>query len=132
MITKKQYKAYKRRVRMSIIVVAFLALFLLPLPTKAANYGIASWYGGGEKLNIFTANGEVFNPKDITCASWDYPFNSLIKVTNITSGKAIIVRVNDRGPNKRLGRAIDLSRQAFSQIADSKCGLLLVEIERMK
>ena len=132
MITKKQYKAYKRRVRMSILVVAFLALFLLPLPTKAANYGIASWYGGGEKLNIFTANGEVFNPKDITCASWDYPFNSLIKVTNITSGKAIIVRVNDRGPNKRLGRAIDLSRQAFRQIADLKCGLLLVEIEKLK
>ena len=132
MITKKQYKAYKRRVRMSIIVVAFLALFLLPLPTKAANYGIASWYGGGEKLNIFTANGEVFNPKNLTCASWDYPFNSLIKVTNITSGKAIIARVNDRGPNKRLGRSIDLSRQAFSQIADPKCGLLLVEIEKLK
>ena len=111
-----------------------LSLILL-LPTSrgyAVTEGVASWYGGGEKLNKHTANGEVFNPNALTCASWSYPFNTELKVTNVTSGKSVIVRVNDRGPNKRLGRAIDLSKHAFSKIANTKKGLVLVKIEKLR
>ena len=92
----------------------------------------ASWYGGGEKLNEYTASGERFNPNVLTCASYAYPFGTLVRVTNLENNKGIEVRVNDRGPNKRLGRAIDLTREAFSRIADLKQGLLQVQIEVVK
>ena len=117
----------KKRVILAILVL----ILLLPHTTKAGSEYIASWYGGGEKLNRYTANGELFSPSLLTCASWDYPFGTRLKVTNLTNGKNVIVRVNDRGPNKRLGRAIDLTKHAFSRIANTKEGLILVEIEKL-
>jgi len=116
------------------IAVAALAFFtfMLPVVTKAGNAEIASWYGGGEKLNKYTANGEIFDPKKLTCASWDHPFDTRLKVINAENGKSVIVRVNDRGPNKRLGRAIDLTKLAFSKIADTRKGLAFVRIEKVE
>ncbi|MFH1791488.1 MAG: septal ring lytic transglycosylase RlpA family protein [Candidatus Omnitrophota bacterium] len=99
--------------------------------TKSTAGGIASWYGGGEKLNKHTASGEVFDPSDHTCASWDYNFGAILKVTNTANGKSVVVRVNDRGPHKRLGRVIDLSKRAFSEIESLKKGLTIVEIEQV-
>ena len=93
----------------------------------------ASWYGGGEKLNKHTANGEVFNPNSLTCASWDYSFNTLLKVTNLENNKSVIVRVNDKGPNKRfINRKIDLTKKAFAQIADLNRGIINVKIQIIK
>ena len=115
-----------------IFAILFFVVFTLSITTQAGNENIASWYGGGEKLNTYTASGEVFNSKTLTCASWDYPFNTKLKVTNIATGKSVVVRVNDRGPNKRLGRAIDLTRNAFRKIADTKQGLVPVKIEKIK
>ena len=115
-----------KKVYATILIVAFFVAF------EAEATEIASWYGGGEKLNKHTANGEVFNPDFLTCASWDYSFNTKLKVTNISTGKSVIVRVNDRGPNKRLGRAIDLTKRAFSKIANTKEGLITVKIEKVK
>lgn len=114
-----------------VLITAFAAVFALPLSSKISTGNLASWYGGGEALNKHTANGEVFNARLFTCASWDYPFGTRLKVTNVGTGKSIIVRVNDRGPNRRLGRAIDLSRSAFSKIADPDKGLALVEIKEI-
>jgi len=118
-----------------IFAICLMTIFMLPV---AASRGeklfaptIASWYGGGEKLNKLTASGEIFNPQALTCASWDYHFGTRLKVTNAKNNKIVIVRVNDRGPNKRLGRAIDLTKRAFSKIADTKQGLVLVKIERI-
>ena len=90
--------------------------------------GVASWYGGGEKLNRCTASGEPFDPEALTCASWDYRFGMVLKVTNPANGKSAMVRVNDRGPARRLSRLIDLSRGAFSKIADLNVGLIQVEV----
>jgi len=76
--------------------------------------GIASWYGNwhaGRK----TANGESFNPNCMTAAHKTLPMNSIVKVTDTTTGKSVIVRVNDRGPY-RLRRVIDLSREAAEVI----------------
>ena len=89
----------------------------------------ASWYGGGEKLNEYTALGEKFNPNQLTCASWDYPFGTVLRITNLGNDRSVVVVVNDRGPNKRLNRAIDLTREAFSRIADLDEGIIQVEIE---
>ena len=114
-----------------IPVVLFALIFFSPDSSVAVKKGIASWYGGGEKLNKHTANAEVFDPKAFTCASWSYPFNTRLKVTNLQNGKSVIVRVNDRGPNKRLKREIDLTKNAFQKIANTKKGLILVKIERL-
>ncbi len=91
--------------------------------------GTASWYGGGEKLNKYTASGEVFDPETLTCAIWDTPFGTYLRVTNLDNGYSVLVKVDDRGPAKRLGRLIDLSRRAFSEIAPLKEGLIRVKVE---
>jgi len=114
-----------------ILPITLAILFVFPVITLAGTEKIASWYGGGEKLNKHTANGDVFNPEEMTCASWHHPFETRLKVTNLENGKSIIVRVNDRGPNKRLGRVIDLSREAFRKIANLKQGLIPVDIEQL-
>lgn len=119
---------------MKTILIFSLAypIYAWPTATDSITRGIASWYGGSERLNKHTANGEVFNPQHLTCASWHYPFNTTLKVTNSADGRSITVRVNDRGPNKRLGRVIDLTRHAFSRIADTRQGLILVKIEKVE
>ena len=91
--------------------------------------GLASWYGGGEKLNKYTASGDVFDPNGLTCAIWDIPFGTYLRVTSLDTGYSILVRVNDRGPARRLGRLVDLSRRAFSEIAPLKEGLIKVKVE---
>ena len=93
--------------------------------------GKASWYGGGEKLNEYTASGRRFNPNEMGCASFRYPFGSRLLVTNLANDKAVMVTVYDRGPNKRLGREIDLYREAFRKIADLKQGLIQVSIKEV-
>ena len=120
-----------------IYIIILLSLLLCPAviiyPSAIASKSgdIASFYGDGEALNKHTASGEVFNSNDLTCASWYYPFDTKLKVVNYLNGKHVIVRVNDRGPNKRLGRSIDLTKKAFSRIADTKEGLILVKIEKI-
>ena len=118
-----------------ILAIFLTTIFVLPVMASRGEKffapTIASWYGGGEKLNKHTASGEVFNSRALTCASWDYHFGTRLKVTNAKNNKTVIVRVNDRGPNKRLGRAIDLTKRAFSKIADTKQGLVIVRIERV-
>ena len=65
----------------------------------------------------------------MTCAMWDVPFGTQLRVTNLESGRSVVVRVNDRGPNKRLGRLIDLTQSAFAKIADPARGLTRVRVE---
>ena len=91
--------------------------------------GIASWYSQSDPyINWLTANGEVLDDADATCASWDFPFGTYVKVTNIKNGKFVICRVNDRGPRFSLNRAIDLTKSGFEKIADPKLGLVEVTI----
>jgi rare lipoprotein A len=94
--------------------------------------GKASWYSQNDPgILLTTANMERFDDSLLTCAVWDLPFNTILKVTNAENGKFVLVRVNDRGPAKRLNRAIDLTRQAFSKIADLDKGLIDVSVEIM-
>lgn len=111
------------------LVIIFSIIFFF-IASAFAETGIASLYGNGEPLNIHTANKEVFDPKAMTCATYNYPFNTMLKVTNLKNNKFVIVRVNDRGPNKRLGRVIDLSRGAFQRIAKLDEGIIEVKIEK--
>jgi len=89
-------------------------------------YGIASWYGEECEGN-YTASGELFEAHLLTAASYDFLMGSYLKVSY--KDKSVIVKVNDLGPNKRLGRKIDLSRAAFEKIAPLDLGLINVKIE---
>ena len=84
--------------------------------------GGASFYG--EKWNgRRTANGEIFNTYELTAAHKSLPFGTRVKVVNKTTGKSVVVRINDRGPFVK-GRTIDLSKKAFQSIASIKKGVL--------
>ena len=107
-----------------------------PNPATAMAQGVASWYAEfSPGINVTTANMEVFDHEKMTCAMWEVPFNSMVRVTNLENGKKIIVRVNDRGPARRYyrkGRIIDLTRAAFEKIAPPEKGLVKVRIEILR
>lgn len=75
-----------------------------------------------------TASGEVFNNNALTAANRTLPFGTEVKITNLISGDSVIVRINDRGPYHS-SRAFDLSKAAFSSIADIRKGTVAIEYE---
>jgi rare lipoprotein A len=91
------------------LAAATLAAGLLVLSgfPAAAQCGGASWYA----LHSRTASGERMNPHALTAAHRTLPLGTHVRVTNKRNGKAIVVRINDRGPFVR-GRIVDLSRAA--------------------
>lgn len=100
--------------------------------------GEASWYSTeccrfNPHKGCPTASGvsiyELEKNKTDFAAMWDVKFGTRYRVTNVSNGKSVIVVVVDRGPNRRLNRAIDLSKSAFQKIADRKTGLIRVRIE---
>ena len=82
--------------------------------------GIASVYSG-EK----TANGEYAHASALTAAHKSLPFGTRVKVTNVNTGRSVIVRINDRGPYIR-GRIIDLTPAGARAIGSS--GLAPVQL----
>jgi rare lipoprotein A len=84
-------------------------------PSSASQLqGVASYYAdefNGRK----TANGEVYDMNEMTAAHRTLPFGTKVKVTNVDSGKSVVVRINDRGPFKD-DRVIDLSLGAAKQL----------------
>ena len=89
--------------------------------------GIASWYGRkfhGQK----TSNGETYDMYAMTAAHPTLPLPSYVRVTNVATGKSVVVRVNDRGPFLH-GRIIDLSYAAAHRIGTAAKGSGEVEVE---
>ncbi len=89
--------------------------------------GIASWYGRkfhGAK----TSSGEVYDMYAMTAAHPTLPLPSYARVTNVISGKSVVVRVNDRGPFLH-GRVIDLSYAAAAKLGIAQKGSGEVEVE---
>ena len=76
----------------------------------------ASYYGNTYKGKRRTANGEVFNMNEMTCASMIHPFGTILKVTNTKNGKSVIVRVTDRG--RFSSNKLDLTYGAWGKIAE--------------
>ena len=73
-----------------------------------------------------TASGEAFSPAKLTAAHRTLPFGTLVRVTNLTNGRTVVVRVNDRGPFVK-NRVIDLSQAAAQRLEFS--GLAPVSLE---
>jgi rare lipoprotein A len=86
-----------------------------PTPTRKAQVGTASWYG-----RIFqhkkTASGEPYDMFQFTAAHRSLPLGSWVKVTDLTTDRSVVVRINDRGPIGR-NRIIDLSFGAAKMLA---------------
>lgn len=99
-------------------------------PKDDPNYrktGLASWYGPtfhGRK----TANGEVFDRNGLTAAHTTMPLPSYAKVTNLSNGRSMIVRVNDRGPFHG-NRVIDLSERVATMLDTKSAGVGKVKVE---
>jgi rare lipoprotein A len=77
-----------------------------------------------------TAFGESFDMNAMTAAHRTFPYNTLVKVTNVANGKSVTIRVNDRGPFVE-GRDMDLSLGAFTSIEERSKGVLHATFERL-
>lgn len=112
------------------LVPALLAALLLPAcasapprrpgppagvvpPVGTVVTGTASWYGPGYDGKR-TSSGEVFDQEALTAAHHDWAFGTRVEVTLLSTGKKVVVRVNDRLP--RRDRVIDLSKGAARRI----------------
>ena len=89
--------------------------------------GVASYYADDFNGKL-TSNGETFNMNDLTAANRTLPFGTRVRVTNLSNGKTVIVRVNDRGPYVE-GRLIDLSLGAAKRIDLIQTGTARVKLE---
>ena len=91
--------------------------------------GVGSWYGRkfhGQK----TASGEVYDMYAMTAAHPTLPIPSYARVTNVSNGRSVVVRVNDRGPFLH-DRVIDLSYVAEWKLGYVEQGSALVEVEAL-
>ena len=95
--------------------------------TKPYQIGTASWYGANFEGKE-TASGEKYNMYDMTAASLSLPMGTYVKVTNLRNGKAVVVRINDRGPVVP-GRIIDLSYGAAQALQMRAHGLQRVRLD---
>ena len=89
--------------------------------------GIASWYGKPHD-GLRTASGEPFDMHALTAAHRTLPFGTIVRVTDLNSGKFVHVRINDRGPF-RPDRIIDLSYEAAKKLGIVSRGAARVKIK---
>src|ERR1700716_1095640 len=100
------------------------------VPEEDTSYreeGMASWYGD-DFHGRQTANGEVFDMASLTAAHPTLPMPSYARVTNLSNGKSLIVRVNDRGPYHG-NRLIDVSNRAAELLEFKGNGVARVRVE---
>jgi rare lipoprotein A len=93
-------------------------------PTQIASTGIASFYTEGQQ----TASGERFDTHDLTAAHPTLPFGTRLRVTNVTTGQFVTVRVNDRGPYVP-GRVVDVSHSAADALGMVGSGIAKVKLD---
>ena len=74
-----------------------------------------------------TSNGEIFSNNKMTAAHLKLPFGTMVKVTNLSNGRTVVVRVNDRGPHSKV-LIIDLSQAAAKKLGFFSKGVTNVEI----
>ena len=99
-------------------------------PSDAPSFiqtGLASWYGRDFQRK-HTASGERYDMHDLTAAHRSLPLETIVRVTNLTNNRSVLVRINDRGPFSR-GRIIDVSRSAAELLGMMKAGVVPVRIE---
>lgn len=125
---------------MRVTALCLFLFVLLPATFGTAEYepaagpelietGVASWYGPNFHGNP-TASGEIYDMHQLTAAHRQLPFGSTLRVTDLSSGRTVIVRVNDRGPF--VGeRVLDLSYAAARKLGVLRAGLAQVRFEKL-
>ena len=100
-------------------------------PVNFSDLGVmtASWYGPHFHGKL-TANGESYNQMALTAAHKSLPFGTLLKVTNLRNGRAVIVRINDRGPFSE-GRDLDLSKGTALSLGMFERGVIRVKVQEV-
>ena len=124
--------------KLRVAVLAVFAMIVYGCRTTAppapkapeALHGVASWYGE-EFAGRTTANGEIFDPAQLTAAHRTFPFGTVLEITNPKTKQTVRVRVNDRGPFIG-GRIIDLSYGAAQQIGLIEPGVGEVDIKLVR
>ena len=98
-----------------------------PAPVGYTEEGNASWYGNpfhGHRAS----NGETFDMYKLTAAHRTLPFDTMVRVTNLSNNKSTVVRITDRGPFVE-NRVIDLSMAAAREIESIGPGVVPVRLE---
>lgn len=109
------------------MMISTLCLYSFKYNTNDAKTTFASFYH--DKFNgRKTASGEIFDNSKFTAANMKLAFGTLVKITNLKSGKSVVVKVNDRGPFHS-SRSFDLSKAAFNEIASVHTGTIPIEYE---
>jgi len=98
-----------------------------PARAEMVYAGVATW--SGEQTGRYTASGETYDADDLTCAHPTFAFDTLVRVH--WRGRSVICRVNDRGPAKSTGVAIDLSRGAARVLGMIDAGRVNVITEKL-
>lgn len=89
--------------------------------------GYASFYSD-RLAGHSTANGESYDPSQLTAAHRSLPFGTRVEVRRVDTGASVEVRINDRGPYAGTQRIIDLSRAAAEAIAMIRAGVVAVTV----
>jgi rare lipoprotein A len=116
-----------------LLVVLVLALGVAPACSvplvgwSGRQGGLASWYGPGF-YGKRTASGTVYTGTALAAAHPSLPFGTLVRVTNLANGRAVVVVIDDRGPFVR-GRVIDLSAAAARRLGMTRDGVVQVRLE---
>ena len=110
--------------RLLLLVVLLFSVHLINI---AQEKGKASYYS--QRLHgARMSDGSKYHRDSMTCAHRRYPLGTMLKVTNLSNGKSVVVKVTDRGPHAR-GRIIDLSYAAAKEINMIAAGIATVRVE---
>ncbi|MBK5968098.1 MULTISPECIES: septal ring lytic transglycosylase RlpA family protein [Thiorhodovibrio] len=110
-----------------LLLIAVPGLASVKAAPGAVEQGFASYYHDSLDGNK-TASGQVYDKDRISAAHKTLPLGTKVKVTDVDTGRSIVVRINDRGPFVK-GRIIDLSRRAASELKMLKRGVTPVKVE---
>ncbi|MEG9526148.1 MAG: septal ring lytic transglycosylase RlpA family protein [Hyphomicrobiales bacterium] len=95
-------------------------------PASADWTGKASFYG--HESGKVRADGRPFQPMQLGAAHWTLPLGTRVRVTDLATGRSVVVPINDRGPHPRLHRLIDLSLGAARQLGITHRGVVRVRV----
>ncbi len=121
---------FKLHTMRKLIIACLAFLVLSSCANKIMETGKASFYAD-KFAGRTTANGEIFRQTKRTAAHRTLPFGTRVTVVNVTNGKKVTVRINDRGPFVA-GRAIDLSKKAARKLNMVQQGVTTVQLKYKK
>ena len=126
MLRTRQLINYNSVTKNYCLILLLSLLSLVPVEAQVQR-GKASYYSK-RATGARTASGQRLHHDSLTCAHRNYPFGTILRVTNLSNGKQVDVEVTDRGPYGR-GRIIDLSYGAAKELGMLSHGVTTVEVQ---